>query len=80
METQGFDILNFISGFLTFDTIRSIAPVVVVAGIISAYVSSKSTHPNPIIRAADQFARDVLNFLALNILKAKNNDDDRPTT
>lgn len=75
--STGFDIVGLLQGLLSLENIVNFAPVVVVAGIISAFINTKSSHPNPIIRAADQLLRDVLNALALNIVKAKNKDDDR---
>jgi hypothetical protein len=80
METEGFNIVNLITQWATAENLWTIFGVMGIASLISAYVNSKSTHPNPIIRAIDQFARDTLNILAANIMKGKNADDDRPTS
>jgi hypothetical protein len=78
MEDQGFNLIQFLAGFLTVDNLVNLSPIIVVAGIISAFLNSKSTHPNPWIRAVDQLFRDIANAVALNVFKAKNGDDDRP--
>ena len=80
METEGFNVVNLITQWVNAENIWNLLGAMGIAAAISAFVNSKSTHPNPIIRAIDQFARDTLNIVAANIMKGKNADDDRPST
>ena len=77
MENEGFNILAWLQSLLSADNIWNLLGGVGVAAVISAWISSKSTHKNPIIRFIDQLARDLVNIVALNVNKARNADDDR---
>ena len=68
-------IFQFISGFLSYETLKNFAPIVALAAIISAFTSSKATHKNPVIKGIIQLVKDLINIAAFNIVKAKNQDD-----
>ena len=68
-------ILGFLLQYLTADNIWNLLSAVGVASVIQAYISSKSTAKNPVIKFIDQLVRDLLNIIAFNINKAKNLDD-----
>ena len=77
MENEAFNLIDFITKFINADSVWAIFGTVGIASAISAYVSSKSTAKNPILKAVDQLFRDLVNIIALNIFKAVNKDDDR---
>ena len=75
METEGFNLITFISQFVTAENIWNLLAFSGVAAVVQAYISSKSSHKNKFIKFVDQLVRDLINIVAFNFGKAKNEDD-----